>query len=210
MFLHYYILLLKTLLSPAEWGNMNDTEVWAYSGFISSSQMKGWSQPNLCRRWKGSGSSPVLAPAVRTRARDGAQGTNVPSQPVRRGMAPWEAARVQSAETRCETALIKLCSCLCKGACPLQLLCVGRGLISMERVGRIEARLVRRGFQSQFVHLCPFSLSGWSWACRRRTESNSASTNFSQDRSSLSFKKKNPLYFHTCRNLVNYQNVLFI
>lgn len=89
--------------------------------------------------------------------RDGARGRNVPSQPAGMGTAPWEAARAQSAETRCDTALLTLRGQLRKG--PLQLLSAGGGLLSIGRVGRIEARLVRGGFQSRFVLPCPFLFS---------------------------------------------------
>lgn len=85
--------------SPAEGGDVNNTELWAHSRFISRSQMKGWSQPDLCWYWKGLGSHPA-----RTRVRDGVQGRNVPAQAARRGMAPCEVA--QAAADGCETALI--------------------------------------------------------------------------------------------------------
>lgn len=145
--LQLYISLLKMLLSPAEWANGNDTEIWAYSGFTSSSQVKGWSQRDLWWCWKGLGSNSV--PAARTWARDGAQGRNVPSQPGRRGTAPWEPLWVQFiCWNLCETALIMLQICLYSGAASLQPLGVDWAFISIGRVGRTEVRLVSGGFQS--------------------------------------------------------------
>lgn len=81
------------------------------------------------------------------------------SGPRQEGDVPLGCSMVQSAENPFETALIRLCSYLWKGASPLQLLRVGGRFIPIGRAGRIEANFVGGDFQSQFVLLCPFLLS---------------------------------------------------
>lgn len=176
---HSFIFHFWMLLSPAERGDMSHSEVWAYSGFISSFGWRAEAIPTCA----GAGSDQaalLLLPAVRKRVGDGEGGKCV--VPGRRKMSPWDAGQVKFAENPSETSLIRLCSCLWNGASTA--LC-GWEAHSYRKGWQDWSQVCRRWFPESICSSLPFFILCINWAGRRRTKSNSTSPNFSQERNSL-------------------------